>query len=200
MQRLQKISILITIILLLGACQSKYSTKHYGKMRVLHYTDYSIHFYLADKDIKIKTDNVVMYTYFQGDRIVQTQGEYDGRLLNGTYKSLYTSKILKEKGTYKNGVKDGEWKRWNVGGKLVEVSHWKSGKLHGPFTTYKRGVEISTLMYKKNELVINKKDNKPIKDKTKEDKNSREKSTEESKKTVKKDKDALKTSEKQNNN
>jgi len=156
MHILKRISFVIFALFLLGSCAEKYSLKEYGKTRELHYSDYSIKFYLANNDIKIKTSNEVIYTYFQGDRIVRTQGEYDGRLLSGEYKELYTNKSLKQKGAYKKGVKVGEWKKWNEEGLLLEVSNWKEGKLNGSFLKYYKGQLAKEFVYKNNELVVKK--------------------------------------------
>lgn len=168
MHLLKKISVLAILVLIMSSCAEEYSLKNYGKMRVLYYSDYTVNFFIEAADIKIKTDNEVVYSYFQGDRILRTQGDYDGRLLGGEYKELYLDKSLKERGTYKNGVKDGEWKTWNTEGKLIEVINWKEGKLHGKHLKYYKGQLGHEIEYKNNELVEGKKEKEKLETKEKE--------------------------------
>ena len=142
------------IFVLLASCATVFSTEEkYGDSRVLYYSDYTVTFFIEDVDTKITTDHEVTYTYFQGDRILRSQGDYDGRLLGGEYKELYLNKSLKTRGTYRKGVRHGEWKTWDDQGKLTEISNWKEGKLNGEYKKYYKGQLAKEYTYKDNELV-----------------------------------------------
>lgn len=119
----------------------------------------------------------VTYYWYTSNKIMQTQGGFDGKLLHGNYASFYLSNALKEKGCFKNGLKCGEWTTWYENGKMSEVIHWKNGKnsgickafnekgellkvykmknnkLHGTFVQYDGGKVISTKQYKNGKLI-----------------------------------------------
>jgi hypothetical protein len=87
-----------------------------------------------NKKIKVRED--VTYYWYTANKILETKGGFDGRLLNGNYSSFYLSENLKEKGTFSNGLKEGEWKMWFENGKVREISHWKAGQKHGIYKKY----------------------------------------------------------------
>lgn len=169
-------------------CADQYITAQQGDMRQLNFQESIVYFHIAPKDVKVETDKTVTYAYFQGDRILYSQGDYDGRLLDGEYKEQYLNKALKEKGNYKNGVKDGEWKKWNDNGQLAEVVNWKEGKLDGKSIRYIKGQEGHVVEYKNNELVekkeAKKKSNNEPKPKKEPTPKEEEKKTEDSETTT----------------
>jgi len=74
---------------------------------------------------KIKNDRY--YFWYYSNKIHSTQGGYNGQLLNGHYIAFYPDKNLKEEGSFKKGLKDGEWKNWNPKGDLTNVTTWNEG-------------------------------------------------------------------------
>ncbi|MGZ4159083.1 MAG: toxin-antitoxin system YwqK family antitoxin [Bacteroidia bacterium] len=102
-----------------------------------------------NKKIKAKED--LTYYWYVSNKIIETKGGYDGRMLDGPYTSFYLSDNIKEQGVFKNGLKDSEWKSWYENGKLKEITTWDHGvkygsckkfDLHGNLTTeanYKNG-------------------------------------------------------------
>jgi antitoxin component YwqK of YwqJK toxin-antitoxin module len=95
------------------------------------------------------------YYWCTSNKIMETQGGYEGKLLHGDYTVFYHSNNnLKEKGKFKNGLKNGEWTTWYENGKIASITHWKSGKLHNSLKAfdnsgnstgekrYKNGVEV----------------------------------------------------------
>src|SRR3954463_14354625 len=55
---------------------------------------------------KVKAKEELTYSWYASNKIFETRGGYDGRMLDGPYTSYYLSDNLKEKGVFKNGVKD----------------------------------------------------------------------------------------------
>lgn len=76
------------------------------------------------------------YYWYSNNQIHITQGGFSGRLLNGSYSDFYLSSSLKEKGTFKTGLKEGEWSVWTEDGILIERMNYKQGVLNGQFMKY----------------------------------------------------------------
>lgn len=113
----------------------------------------SIEGYLADQRKEINTDDRKMYSWFAGGKINNSQGDYKDRLLDGVYTSSYINKRLKEKGVYKNGLKKGNWLKWDEAGKLKVKRHFIKGWLSGFRTVYdSTGVPKSRVHYKRNQM------------------------------------------------
>lgn len=124
---------------------------------------------------EIKSKDNLIYAWFKSGEIVETQGGSHGRLLDGAYAEFYINHQLKRKGTYKHGLKHGEWRAWDEQGKLLSVKHfrngllhgslvqydaegkptlkatYKNGALHGETTAYDQGKELSRKRYRKGE-------------------------------------------------
>lgn len=72
------------------------------------------------------------YFWYDANLIHSTQGGYSGKLLNGEYAEYYLNKNLKEKGSFKKGLKDGDWRIWNEDGTLAQRATWKKGMILVP--------------------------------------------------------------------
>ncbi len=167
----------------------------------------------SPKQITINNDRT--YMWYASQKIMETKGGYEGKLIHGKYTAFYLNNQLKEQGTVKYGLKNKEWKYWYPDGKLKEVINWKNGvkngsyslyndygqlmaksnfkndKLHGKFYTYGiNGIIIDKKKYKNGEEIIPKpKIEKIRKEKTpKEPKIKEDKPKEEKPKKVKKEK------------
>ena len=96
--------------------------------------DFNYSFYTTDHHPSVKTGRV--YTWYKTGRILTTQEGYDGKLLNGCFRKVYTNKNLCESGQYKNGIKSGLWMEWYPAGVLMEKSHWGNGYRKGSVERY----------------------------------------------------------------
>lgn len=106
-----------------------------------------IHLYEGDKTIKKRTDKY--YYWYKSRTIQKTHGDYDGKLLDGEFKSFYANKNLKEKGAFSKGLKTGKWISWNTNGEYVAVYQWKRGYKNGQFREYdEKGQIIKCGSYK----------------------------------------------------
>lgn len=90
--------------------------------------------YVVDVDLGDRTARVSVY-YFNPKQkllsnqkyhwlykssIVETSGNFGGKLLHGEYLEYYHNGQLSTKGQFKNGVKKGKWSYWNRDGSIIE--------------------------------------------------------------------------------
>jgi len=102
---------------------------------------------------KFTTDKSLTYFWYSSNRIMETKGGFDGRILDGLYTAYYISNSLKEKGCFKNGLRDGEWLQWFENGELRELTTWKKGKKQGISKSFnEKGKLISEASFKKDQL------------------------------------------------
>lgn len=157
----------------------------------VNYENYTIKTQMLKDPKKFTPDVNLTYHWYTSQKIMETKGGFDGKLLHGYYHSFYLNNQLFESGEFKYGVKSSEWKNWYPDGKLKEVTNWKNGKkkgdyslyntdgalvasgkfkndvLNGRFKTYDKYAKvILTQVYKKGNLVIK----KPKKEKIKKSK------------------------------
>lgn len=166
----------------------------------VNYPDYTVKTQMLKEPKQFKPDVNLTYHWYTAQKIMETKGGFDGKLLHGTYRSFYLNDQLFESGEFKYGVKSGEWKNWYPDGKLKEITNWKKGRkngsyalysdygklmakgvfkhdlLTGTFTTYDgNGNLTSKRKYKKGKEVI--KTEKVKKEKTKKEKTAKDAST-----------------------
>lgn len=146
----------------------------------VNYPDYTIKTDISSKGKRINVREELTYYWYASNKIMETTGGYDGKILNGPYTSFYVTGNLKEKGTFRNGIKNGEWITWYETGKMKEINVWrrgvksntsksfgingdiisetkyKNGKLNGYQTTYGSGKIIAKKKYKNGIEVIKK--------------------------------------------
>ena len=68
------------------------------------------------------------YHYYFHGKVLQSKGAYLGHLLEGEFVRLNGQGTLAEKGLFKNGFKNGEWKCWYLTGELKSEQVWRNGK------------------------------------------------------------------------
>jgi len=119
----------------------------------LNYPDYSVKMNVLNISKKLEAKGHLTYYWYSSNRIMETQGGYDGKVLDGSYTSFYLSNNLKEKGTFKNGLKNGEWTTWFENGKIHEITSWKRGLKNGVTKTFNNNGElIKETGFKYNQL------------------------------------------------
>jgi len=102
----------------------------------VNYENYTVKTQML-KDSKKITPNVnLTYHWYTSQKIMETKGGYDGKLLHGYYHSFYLNNQLFESGEFKYGIKSSEWKNWYPDGKLKEVTNWRDGKKNGNYSLY----------------------------------------------------------------
>jgi antitoxin component YwqK of YwqJK toxin-antitoxin module len=78
----------------------------------------------------------LFYYWYSSNHIYETQGSYSGQLLNGTYNEYFIDRSLKVQGQFKNGLKDGIWRRWDDKGIMTELYTWKKGVKDGSYMLF----------------------------------------------------------------
>jgi antitoxin component YwqK of YwqJK toxin-antitoxin module len=93
------------------------------------------------------------YTWYYKQDIHQTQGDYSGQVLDGSYHHYNLNGQLLIKGYYEKGLKSGEWNYWSVNGYLLIKMHYKDGLLEGDYWLYNgKGSLVEHRNYKKGVL------------------------------------------------
>lgn len=102
----------------------------------VNYPDYTVKTQMLKEPKQFKPDVDLTYHWYTAQKIMETKGGFDGKLLHGTYRSFYLNDQLFESGEFKYGVKSGEWKNWYPDGKLKEITNWKKGRKNGNYALY----------------------------------------------------------------
>jgi hypothetical protein len=158
--------------------------------------DQSIRANVMSSNIKIDADPGRTYHWYAFNKVIETKGGYDGKLLHGEYSSFYLNSNLKEKGQFRKGLKHGKWISWYDNGSIKDITMWKNGekngiyrsftsngepvlearfaddKIHGKVTSFENGKILSIRKYRKGKEVVKKparvKERKPRKKKPQE--------------------------------
>lgn len=124
-------SLIITFLLATNlAYAQKISEMGLDKVRINH-IDKTVVAEIKPTKNKIRIYAERDYYWYSANQVHYTQGGYGGRLLNGAYVEYYPDNSLKVYGYYKNGLKSGPWKNWNIQGKLTQYLIWNKGKEQG---------------------------------------------------------------------
>ncbi|MBK7484516.1 MAG: hypothetical protein IPI72_17630 [Flavobacteriales bacterium] len=93
------------------------------------------------------------YHWVRAGQLNVTQGGMGGSPLHGPYLAYQDNGQLLERGTFRSGLKKGEWRKWSLAGDLVAVEHWRSGQLHGRTLHYSTGNDVpEELLYRRGKL------------------------------------------------
>lgn len=117
----------------------------------INYPDYTIKTSVSNATKKINVKESLTYFWYSSNKIIQTKGDYDGKLVDGPYTSFYLSSSLKEKGNFKKGVKDGKWISWYENGKINEIINWSRGRRSGEYKKFDANELVSVTAYYKND-------------------------------------------------
>jgi hypothetical protein len=113
----------------------------------VNFDDYTVKTQMLSQNKKISVNNDRVYLWYASQKIMETKGGYDGKLIHGTYRAFYLNNQLKEQGEINYGLKNKEWKYWYPDGKLKEVINWKNGVKNGAYYLYN---DYGELMAKSN--------------------------------------------------
>jgi hypothetical protein len=147
---------MIRLILLVAfISNSLFAQKQLGETQTVYinYPDYTVKASVFSEFKKVSTKDTLTYHWYASNKILKTQGGFDGKLLNGGYTSFYLTNNLREKGNFKNGLKVGTWSTWFENGKLKETSCWKMGVKNGELKQFdEKGNPKLILNYKNGQL------------------------------------------------
>ncbi len=94
------------------------------------------------------------YGYLQ-NKVHCLQGELQGKPLQGKYVEFDPKNHLRETGYFENGLKDGEWKRYDLNGNRIEIAHYRNGIRCGKQVVFDNGKPKSVEVYHKGKLKKN---------------------------------------------
>lgn len=101
---------------------------------------------------KFKKDRI--YFWLKSQEIIETQGGAGGRLLHGEFQAFYENKQLSKKGTFKKGLKDGQWIYWNPKGEIIHVENWSNGLRKGDEDFFQQGKLSHKIRHKGKKQII----------------------------------------------
>lgn len=143
-----KNSLLLLLLVTNGLFAQMKPAKRYAI--TVNYPDYTIKTNVLNSNKKIKAKANLIYYWYSANKIMETQGGFDGKILDGSFTSFYLSNNLKERGSFRKGLKHGEWLTWFEDGRIHEVRVWKNGVLYGECKTYNEKGELIKLWHVKN--------------------------------------------------
>jgi len=129
-------------------------SQDYSELRHIQNDSFRIDFYVSIDQKYIRHKDTVLYAWYKSKKVMFTQGQSSGNILNGSYKKYYSSGQLAELGNYKYGLRIGKWKAWNEKGFLISISNYKKGQLHGKCFHYKNGSLAHVDKYRNGQLKI----------------------------------------------
>lgn len=121
-----KNNLLAFLIFIANFLQAQIKQKDYYPVYI-NYPDYTVKATLVSQNKKISIDRDLIYYWYSSNKIQETMGGVDGKILHGLYSSFYLNGNLKEKGNFRTGLKNGEWITWYESGKIKEINTWKKG-------------------------------------------------------------------------
>jgi len=138
-------------------------SQDYSELRHIQNDSFRIDFYVSTDHKKLRHKDTVIYGWYKSKKVMFTQGQSGGDILNGSYKKYYRSGQLAENGVYKFGLKVGKWQAWNEKGLLVSIENYKKGQLHGKYFHYKNGSLAHIDKYRNGQLKIVKEKKEKVK-------------------------------------
>lgn len=127
-------------------------SQNYSQLRHVQNDSFSIDFYVSASHETLNYKDTVVYAWYKSKKVMFTQGQSSGDILNGSYKKYYTSGQFSEFGNYAMGLKEGKWRKWDENGLLISISNYKRGQLHGKHYTFIKGNLGQVNKYRKGKL------------------------------------------------
>jgi len=138
-------------------------SQEYSELRHIQNDSFRVDFYVSTDHKKIRHKDTVIYGWYKSKKVMFTQGQSSGNILNGSYKKYYSAGQLAEFGNYKYGLKVGKWQTWNEKGLLISISNYKKGQLHGKYFNYENGSLAHVDKYRRGKLKVAKEKKERIK-------------------------------------
>ncbi len=139
---MKKVTLLLATTCFLMGCSEllfwkKDEVKIYQAIRIDE-QDGSIECEITEKQV-VKVNPALTYFWMKNRGVHATPGDFSGHLLHGPFQRFYSDGSLKEKGTFRYGLKDGPWKYWDAR-KLLQAEYtFNKGVENGPFREYNNG-------------------------------------------------------------
>lgn len=93
------------------------------------------------------------YCWFKSGNIISTEGGFGGNLLDGLFTESYPNKNLCQQGIYQNGLKEGNWKNWNLDGTYANTFNFHNGLKSGIYWIFDSSGQLTEHgLYRKGKL------------------------------------------------
>ncbi|MFO0355671.1 MAG: toxin-antitoxin system YwqK family antitoxin [Sphingobacteriaceae bacterium] len=102
----------------------------------VNFPDYTVKTQMLNHTKSFEPKSDLTYMWYEHQKIMETKGGFDGKLIHGTYRSFYLNNQLKEKGEIRYGLKNSKWKYWYNNGNIRESITWKDGTKNGTYCIF----------------------------------------------------------------
>jgi hypothetical protein len=102
------------------------------------FRDSTIVFHVEAISENHKPDFSRRYFWFHQGELKNTQGNFTGKLLHGTYEMFDRNGTMLGKGNFDNGLMDDDWLTWYDNGNIKARYYWKNGERIGNFREFDR--------------------------------------------------------------
>lgn len=146
--------LIATFLLVSGSSLSQKPLKEFYLKRSLKQEGQQFQFTVLDEDKRGVWfyNKKKFYFWYKSQKVLSTQGESSGALLDGEFEAFFENKQLSQKGKFKRGLKQGEWKYWRQDGTLRFTEKWNRGDLHEQNWHNDQGERIKTIVTKGNTI------------------------------------------------
>ncbi|MFA6400441.1 MAG: hypothetical protein WCX31_02280 [Salinivirgaceae bacterium] len=160
---IKKLSFLIIAILMFSiGVQAQWMQRNYIKRTLKIHSDTSVViFEIIEDEIHLKPDADYTYYWYTNRKIMSNKGGIGGYVLDGPYTRYNRKDCLMAQGTFRYGLKWGEWKHWDDKGNLLRAEPYKNGLVHGKVAVYDFEGKKQILIYKRGIQTNDKKESVP---------------------------------------
>lgn len=135
-------SYILVMFLIATSCQLMIPEDDFNIRKSMSEGDTLHLFSTLDEPVGSRFDADKIYYSFRFGKIRSLQGGIDGEPLQGKYELFFKKQPL-QKGTFRNGLKNGQWYTWSEKGILVSVIDYRMGYRHGIFRQYDENGDLS---------------------------------------------------------
>jgi len=102
----------------------------------VNFSDHTVKTQMLSHPKKFDAKSELTYMWYASQKIMETKGGFDGKLIHGAYRSFYLNEQLREQGKIKYGLRNKVWKYWYSNGNIKESITWKDGVKAGVYCIY----------------------------------------------------------------
>jgi hypothetical protein len=144
----------IYILILFSTCTLCHGRIHFHRLTTslvcINSPDSSVKAFTLNEGTRTKTKEGCIYYWYGNNSIHSTENGFSGRLLHGKYTSFYPDHNLRSQGMFDHGLKTGTWITWYPTGLVHETFHYSRGKLSGAYEVYDPSGKLLTRIYYRN--------------------------------------------------
>ena len=131
-----------------------YDSKYNTRTVLITTPDSVINAKILNSQKEFKINDELKYYWYADEKIGYNRGGINGSALHGTYTVFDSENKLMTQGEFKNGLKEGKWKRWYPNGELKSVENYKHGLKNDIQIYYNKNGDIEKEIMFKNGIEV----------------------------------------------